>query len=368
MRKYSFIKKKSILLFILLFFNCLPNSYIQAQDATYSQFFNNPVYYNPALAGQYLGMRMRLHHRNQWNGLPNNYNNFSFVMDVAERSYPGAGGIGLIVHSDFDGIGNVRTNSAALTNAVRIPISDDIITQFGVSLSYVQKSIDYDNFIFSDQLDPRFPYEVGPSNFSPPDFNNISYPDINFGLSLQFFESSRNINNIIGTISAAMHHAFKPDVSFSGNGSKLPHKFVFMGDLLLDNETARNRFRSPQNEFFFKLNPGFMYEMQGDLSSFILGANAYKNNVYAGMWLRSQDFIYTQVNDLIMLVGLFVPVGDSSRLKFMYSYDFVISDARRAVGSTHELSLIFELDGFSIFGESSIPMRNRPGCPECPPF
>lgn len=289
-------------------------------------------------------------------------------MDVGERSYPGAGGIGLIVQSDFDGIGNIRTNSAALVNSVRIPVSDEIITQFGVSLSYVQRTIDYNSFVFSGQLDPRFPDVVMPSIFTPPEFNNISYPDINFGLALQFFESSRRFNNIIGTISAAMHHAFKPDVSFTGNGSSLPHKFVFMGDLLLDNETQKRRFGRSQNEFFFKINPAFMYEMQGDLSSFVVGANAYKNNLYAGMWLRSQDFIYTQVNDLIMLIGLFVPIGDQSRLKFMYSYDFVISDVRRAVGSTHELSLIFELDGFSFFGDSNIPMRNRPGCPECPPF
>lgn len=345
----------------------MPESRIQAQDATYSQFFNNPVYYNPALAGQYLGMRMRLHHRNQWNGLPNNYNNFSFVMDVAERNFPGAGGLGLIVQSDFDGIGNVRTNSAALANAVRIPIGDDIVTHFGVSLAYVQKSIDYDSFVFSGQLDPRFPDVVLPSNFGAPDFNTISYPDLNFGIMLQFFEQSRNINSIVGTFSAAMHHAFRPDISFTGNGSRLPHKFVFMGDLLLDNETAISRTRA-RNEFFFKLNPGFLYEMQGDLSNFVVGANVYKSNVYGGMWLRSQDFIYTQVNDLIMLIGLYVPMGDSSRLKFMYSYDFVISDARRAVGSTHELTLTFEIDGFNIFGDSNIPMRNRVGCPHCPAF
>ncbi len=361
------IKKTGAVLFLLLFFICMPESLIRAQDATYSQFFNNPVYYNPAFAGQYLGMRMRLHHRNQWNGLPNNYNNFSFVMDVAERSFPGAGGFGLIIQSDFDGIGNLRTNSASLANAVRVPIEDKIITHFGVSLSYVQKSIDYDNFVFSGQLDPRLPDEIGHQTFVPPDFNNINYPDLNFGIMLQFFDQSRTFNSIIGTISAAMHHAFRPDISFTGNGSRLPHKFVFMGDLLLDNETVFGT-RVPRNNLFFKINPGFLYEMQGDLSNLVVGLNAYKNNLYGGIWLRSQDFIYTQVNDLIMLIGLYMPIGDSSRIKFMYSYDFVISDARRAVGSTHELTLTFELDGFSLFGNSGTPFDNRPGCPKCPSF
>lgn len=365
-RKFIYNKFTRLLITILLM-SILPEPSLLAQDATYSQFFNNPIYYNPAYTGQYLGMRMRLHHRNQWNGLPNNYNNISFVMDVAERSFPGAGGLGLMVQSDFDGIGNVRTNQVALTNSVRVPITQDIVTHFGVSLSYVQRTIDYDSFIFSDQLDPRFPDIVMPSNFSAPDFNNISYPDLNFGVMLQFFESSRSFNNITGTISAALHHAFKPDISFSGNSARLPHRLVLMGDVLLDNESGRHRSRL-RDDFFYKLKPGFLFETQGDLSNFIIGANAYKNNIYGGMWLRSQDFIYTQVNDLIMVLGLYLPLGDASRLKFMYSYDFVISSARRAVGSTHEITVNFELDGFSLFGDSNIPMRNRAGCPQCPSF
>jgi len=354
---------KKLLTFLML----ITGLTLEAQDVSYSQFFNNNIYYNPAFTGRDLGLRMRLHHRNQWNNLPYNYDNYAFIMDVAERSIPGTGGLGLIVQSDFDGIGNIQTNSAALTYAVRIPITRDIITQFGGALSYVQKSIDYDNFIFSDQIDPRFPENFSPSGFVAPEFNTLSYPDFNFGLMLQFFESSRRINQITGTLSAAVHHSFRPDVSFTGNDNRLPRKYVFAADILLDNERVGYR-PGMNNDFFYKLNPGFLYEIHGKLSNFMIGVNAYKNYVYAGVWLRSQNFVYTHVNDLIFLAGLHLPIGDESRLKFMYSYDYVISDARRAVGPTHEISLVFELDGFSLFGDSNMPRRNRAGCPECPTF
>lgn len=343
---------------------------LMSQTVYYSQFFNNQIYYNPAYVGKDLGLRIRLNHRNQWNNLPNNYDNYAFAIDVSERKIPGAGGVGLIVQSDFDGIGNIRINSATLATAARIPISMNVLTQFGVSFSFVQKEIDYSSFVFSDQLDPRYGV-VRETNFIPPQYNSVSYPDFGFGMLLQFFESSRRIKAITGTLSASLQHAFRPNISFTGNTSRLPYKLVFMGDVLLDNEPGRVNFQTANN-FFYKLNPGFLFEKQDDISNFLIGTNAYKNQLYAGVWLRSQNFTYAQVNDLIWLIGIYVPMGESSRIKLMYSYDYVISDLRRSIGATHELSVVFELDGFNIFGDPSRAgsARNRMlyGCPECPPF
>ncbi len=352
--RYFLSPKISMLVALLL----LVTTAAEAQDVSYSQYLNSPMYYNPAYAGLNLGMRTRLNHRNQWNGMINNYNNYSFAIDVAEPNIPGAGGIGLIVQSDMEGMGNIRCNSVTLANSARIMIAKNMVTQFGISVGYVQRSIDWNNFIFSDQLDPQYGI-VRESAFNP-GYDHISYPDFGFGMLLQYHESTRFFNYMVGTISASMQHAFRPNISFTGAEARLPIKAVFMGNLLLDNVSGNVRFRAT-NEYFFKLNPGFLYEKQGESTNFVVGSNAYRNYIYAGMWLRSQSFTYANVNDLIFVLGLHLPISSGSRIKFMYSYDYVLSEIRSSLGSTHEFSVIFELDGFSIFGGTNMTERRRLG-------
>lgn len=330
-----------------------------AQDASYSQFLNNPMNYNPAHAGNSLGLRARLNHRNQWNNLASNYNNYSFSLDVAEPSIPGAGGLALMVQSDIEGLGSIRTNSVTLSNSARILIAKNIVTQVGLSVAYAERSVDWGGFVFTDQLDPMYG-NVRESNFLPPDYNRISYPDFGMGIMLQYFETSRFFNHIVGTFSASLLHAFRPNVSLYGNGTRLPQRIVVMGNLLLDNETGGSR-SSASSDFFFKLNPGFLFESQGELTNFVLGANAYKNYIYAGLWIRSQNFTYSRINDLICVAGLHIPLSGGSRMKFVYSYDYVISDMRRTIGSTHEFSVVFELDAFSLFGGTDMTERRRLG-------
>ncbi len=314
-------------------------------------------------------MRARLNYRDQWRELPNNYNNYLFSIDVAERQIPGAGGVGLIVQSDFDGIGNIKTTSATLLNSVRIRMTENFFTHVGVSASMVNKTVDWSGFTFGDQLDPRYG-NINETVFQSPDFESMMHPDFGVGIMLRYFESSRNINTIVGSLSASLQHVFQPDVSFIGLSSRTPRKYTVSGNILLDNHT-NVRFRRRSDHFFDKLNPGFLYEVHGEMSNFLLGVNAYKNFIYSGIWARSQNFTYNNVYDIIFMVGLKIPAGDTSRLKFMYSYDYVLSDLRRSLGMTHEISLIFELDTFSFFNDLETRRSDRHRGMrqmECPPF
>lgn len=346
-----------------------PAALLYAQVGSYSQFFNNPILHNPAFAGSDIGMRVRLNYRDQWRNLPSNYNNYVFSFDVAERNIPGSGGIGLIVQSDFDGIGNIKTTSASFLNSVRIRISENFFTHVGLSASLVNKSVDWSGFVFGDQLDPRYG-NINGTNFQPPDFDSMFYPDFGLGIMLRYFESSPNVQNIVGSLAVGTQHVFKPDASFIGMGSRTPVKLTVSGNLLLDNHT-HIRHRRQSDHFFDKLNPGFLYEVHGDMSNFLLGINAYKSSLYSGIWVRSQNFTYTNVYDIIVMAGIDIPVGESSRIKLMYSYDYVLSDVRRSLGPTHEISVIFELDTFSFFGELDTQWANRNRGirqMECPPF
>ncbi|RLD55506.1 MAG: hypothetical protein DRJ05_12850 [Bacteroidetes bacterium] len=66
----------------------------KSQDQNYSQFFNNNIYYNPAFAGLYDGVRTYFNYRNQWTNLPYDFKSYNVALDMSARSLPGGGGLG----------------------------------------------------------------------------------------------------------------------------------------------------------------------------------------------------------------------------------------------------------------------------------
>ena len=365
------IFSKSFIALVVLF--CLTSQKSPCQDATFSQFYNNPIYYNPAYTGSNQGLRAKLNYRNQWNNLPANYDNYTFIMDVAEPNLPGAGGLGMIVQSNFDGFGNVKTTSATLSASAKVHPAENFLTQFGMGLSFVHRSINWDDFVFSDMLDPRYG-KVNNTYFNDGAYDEVNYPDFSAGILFRYCESAENMESIVGTISLGVQHVFNPDISFEGEEAKLPLKLVIMGDMLFDNN-RESRNRNPKKNKMFKLNPAFLFEKQGTMSNFSIGINGYKNYIYSGLWLRTQSFTFSTVNDFIMMIGINMPFGESTRIKLRYSYDYVLSGLRRTVGATHEISLVYELDNFGFFGSSTSKPSGRgkqkygpPSCNETFPF
>ena len=54
-----------------------------AQDPTFTQFYSNPVYLNPALAGSYGCPRISMNYRNEWPQLTGNYVTYSAAYDLS---------------------------------------------------------------------------------------------------------------------------------------------------------------------------------------------------------------------------------------------------------------------------------------------
>src|SRR5476649_2778713 len=76
------VMKKIGALFFLLPVIMLSCSRLWAQDHMYTQFFNSPIYLNPALTGQFEGdLRMNLIYRNQFTSVPGSFNYLSGSID-----------------------------------------------------------------------------------------------------------------------------------------------------------------------------------------------------------------------------------------------------------------------------------------------
>lgn len=323
-----------------------------AQDADYSQFMNNPIYYNPAYSGISQGMRIGFDYKKQWPNLLNDFKTYNFNADFSIRSFPGSGGVGVIFHKDKAGAGYLETTMAAIAPAVRIRLSENVITQVGITAGFIQKYVDWDRFVFTDQISPRYG-NIFESNFTPMSENRVSYPDFSAGAILRYAHTTWRNTNIIGTFGAAVHHVFEPNETFFDYNSPLERKIVIHADMVFQSEAVSQsrsvRYSGGKQFLYHKINPGVFYAKQGSFQTYAFGMNLFIANVLGGLWYRNDDFDFFNASALVLLVGVNGRFNEDLRVKVMYSYDLMINNELLPTGGAHELSIIFELDSFSFF-------------------
>ncbi len=352
----------SILILTLLIF---PRKTVCSQDLDYAQHYNNPTYYNPAYVGLTKGLKARLNYRRQWTGLSGDYHTYSFSADIAERSLPGAGGIGIIANQSLAGKGVIKTNMFGFMPSVRIPISKSTIFQMGALASVVTQQLNWDNLVFGDQLDPRWG-NINPTSFSGAARDKVVFPDFAIGGVFQF-----QGNDLEGSIGAAVHHITTPNQSFFEVTAKLPRKYVYNLDFIITIREDQGYYSKRQG---FKLNPGLMIEHQSSLMLYAAGLNIYMSHVYLGVWYKNQTLEYDEFSTFNIMAGVNVPFNEESRMKIMYSYQMNINASHNFTGPSHEISLIFEFDEIGLIGKSKgsnfmAPTIKRSHSPiECSPF
>ncbi len=341
-----------------------------SQDMNYSQYFSTPIYYNPAFTGINTGVRARFLYRNQWPSLPISFKSYYFSADLGDRSLPGSGGIGLQINQDTPGVGLINNLGAALTVGVRIPITSFMASQIGIKAGIMQRRINWDDLVYSNNLDPRYG-NIYPSMVPSPEANKRVVPDFGIGGVLQFINPEGNIN---GNIGFAVDHIFQPDVSFLSNGSSpYPRKWVGQFDVVFATGPGGSSRMSRSSDDPLKINIGAIYQNQANQNSLQAGLNMLKYNIYVGGWFKTT--MTGIVNSSIALVaGYKYAFYEDMNIKFMYSYDLQISGALQGTGGAHEISLILEFDKLSVFGGGGggfVPggsSRRGGGAMECPTF
>lgn len=341
------------------------------QDMNYSQYYSTPIYYNPAFTGINSGLRARFLFRDQWPSLPSPYKSYYFSADMGDRNLPGSGGIGIMINQDTPGAGLIKNFGAALTVAVRIPISEFMVSQVGIKAGIMQRTVNWGDLVFTDQLSGKYG-NIFQSSFIPPDANQRTVPDFGVGGILQFMNPQGNVN---GNIGFAVDHIFQPDVSFLSTGSsQYPRKYVGQFDVVISTAPggSSSAMMSSSDEPL-KFNIGAIYQSQASLNSLQVGVNLLKYNIYMGAWYKTT--MTGAVNSAIALVaGYRYNFYEDMNLKFMYSYDLQVSGSLQGTGGAHEISLILELDKMSFFGGgggSYYPGgggRRGGGPMECPTF
>lgn len=328
----------NILLILIVWIFIIPSA--QAQDPYYTQYYNAPIYYNPAFTGIDKGLKIRVNYRDQWPQYTDDLKSYNFSMDVAERFMPGAGGLGIIFNTNKEGNGFIKRNQVGGSLSARIRMSDYWTSQLGLLVSYIHKQIDNDDFIWSDQIDNLHGLLYPSSSFAGYSTQNITYVDLNLGYAVKYEK-----HYLSATLGVAVHHVTKPNESFSTLEQRLDRKYIFSSDfVILQRSNPRKG---------FKFNPGLLYEYFSGYHTFTLGSNVAKSVMYAGVWYRSKQSQIYNYQAVSVLVGLNIPmVNKYSRVKFMYSYDISVNNMK-GNGGAHEITLRFEFDQIHLFKSSS---------------
>ena len=293
---------------------CLVGFTSNAQDPTFTQFYANPLYLNPALAGSHGCSRFASNYRNEWPKLTGNYTTYSASWDSYFRNI--SGGIGILATHDQQGQGTINTSMLGLIYSYHLQLGRKWKLQFGARAAWYQKFLDWDKLTFGDMIDPRrgFIYSTG---------------DVPRGGSRGFFDASAgavlfNKNFFAGV---AAHHLNTPNESMIVGESKMPIRVT--GHMGAEIQLGRRSKYSNGTSIM----PNVIYQYQNGFMELSVGTYVKYGPLNIGVWYRNRDAF-------ILTAGI-----NTGTFKLGYSYDVTVSKLNNGVsGGSHEISLGINLN------------------------
>ena len=306
---------------ILLFIAVTAGIRANAQDVTFSQFYSNPLYLNPAFAGSVDLPRVSMQYRNQWPQFGKTYNTVSSAYDTPVDKLQG--GIGIHIMNDAQSAGLMNALQLDLMYARFIQVSKDIKLNGGVQVGFHQNSLNWDKLVFSDNLDIYFGNHT-PTQETPIENPNYLFVDASAGLLMY------NEDYFAGF---ACHHLNQPRQSYYQGQEDVG---VLYRKYTLHFGARIPIFRHGHLRKKYDISPQVILQKQGDFKQFNYGLFANMKGISAGLWLR-QNFTM-KYDALIFLVGFI-----KNRWHITYSYDWTISGLGGGTGGSSEISLSFLL-------------------------
>ena len=285
-----------------------------SQDPTFTQFYANPIYLNPAFAGSHGCPRFSLNYRNEWPNLSGNYTTYSASYDQHLKSI--SGGLGVLVTHDEQGQGSIKTSMLGLIYSYHLKVTRKFSLRFGAQAAYYQKSLDWSKLTFGDMIDPRkgFIYDTG---------------DQPRGGSANFFDASMGFvgytQNFFFGLTA--HHLNQPDESMIKGNSNTPIRYtIHLGSEI--KLGSKSRFNNATS-----ILPNIIYQYQNGFQEINIGTYVKYSNFTFGTWFRNKDAF-------ILSLGI-----NTGNFKIGYSYDVTVSKLNNGVsGGSHEVSLGLNLN------------------------
>ncbi len=339
--------KKILLTFAIL---GLTIFYAQAQDPAFSQFYANKLYLNPAFVGTQEGLTLATTYRRQWNYVPGGFNTYAVSADIQEPYINSS--FGFLAYKDIEGEGLLTTTSAGFIYGYILKLNKTANIHAAIKTSFVQKSVDWSRFTFTDQLDPVLGV-VRPSTAAPI-VQNKNYVDFDAGVVARFQAElfGRDAHNNIGF---AVHHLARPDESIQEIESPLARRFTFHAGTMVEVVS----FDHSQKRILY-LSPNFKFDYQDGIKIVTYGMYAVSQPLYIGAFYQNKNGLidFNNTNALILTAGVEGELNRDTRFTLGYSYDFSTTGLGVRTYGTHEVALMMNFGTASMFG---LPKRGRAG-------
>lgn len=323
--------------FFLLAYFFLTFNLSQAQDPTFSQYYNNPLFYNPGFTGIFPGLNINTSIRRQWSKIPSQYNTKSISADINNPCIKS--GAGILLVDDNEGEGKLRTITVGLSFAYKIVNSKKFVLQFGAQACGVQKKIDWERLVFSDQINQYNSYVVSTSNYAP-DNSKKYYPDFNGGIVAVFnaFHFKKNMKLSFSKrnywlLGISYAHISEPNQALYGLESTLPHKL----GIQLSFFKGLKDYNSDKNDNF--IIPSFQWERQNEFRASMISLTAKFLGINLGISYRNQKLLIIggHFDALIYDFDINLNKNDDT-YKIGLSYDQTVSKMRTNTNGTIEIS------------------------------
>ena len=322
---YSFCKKHSsglLIVTLLAFLFAKAN----AQDQHFSQYYNAPLYLNPAMAGVESDLYFGVNYRSQWASLEAPYESGQFALIhplmVRGSQFKHVGGVGLSAFSESTGEnGSLRSFGAQMSVAYNLMLNKDAsqMISFGLQGGITQKRVDFSGLTWGSQYNSFIGFDANITPSLDLGLEKVTYPVINTGVMWMFDPGRRNLYSDFSAFAGvAVSNFNRPNESVLGEDlvSRLPILYKFHGG-----------FNIGVSELM-SLSPNVLYLRQNQNDQLNLGAYlTYRNpmvirkfKLQLGAWYRLKDA-------MIVSLGIL-----TQNLSLGISYDVNQSTLRSATG------------------------------------
>lgn len=295
----------------------------KAQDTRFSQYYQAPVYLNPAFTGATGVARVGANFRKQGVGSHFSYTTAAAYGDYHFEDYFTS--VGLILVSEKDEYTGFSKNSIGIPVSYDFSINEYITFKPALQASYTRQAVDFGSFIFSDQIDDDGSINGGSSEPLAVS-NQLDYFDLATGI-LVFSEQ--------WWVGYAMHNLLQNDVSyFSGESVNMSIRYSFHAGLKLDMNGRKVSERDKT------IMPTLNYVSQGAFNQLDAGLLASIEPMLFGAMFRGvpNPFYEGDYSAISWIVGL-----DMYDFNVGYSYDMPLNRTANP-GGIHEISLSFLFD------------------------
>jgi len=303
-------KEHSVLVWMtgILFIHFTESS---GQDPAFSQFYANPLYMNPAMAGVEGPPKVYLGYRNQWPGATHPYVTYHASFD--QRIDALQGGVGLHINNDRQGGGVFNTISVDAIYAYHLKVSTDLMISGGFQASVGQRSMDPSDLVLPSDL-------VGAGTTVLVPYSKL-YPDFALGFG-GFYK------NFYGGVS--VHHLLEPYSSPSEDpNTRLSRRYTAHVGVLIPIIEKR------LGKEVLQLSPNLVFLQQDIYQQLNYGLEVLYRGMIVGVWFR-QDLLFSY-GTVIFSAGY-----GTGQIRIRYSYDAKLSppDLHIPALGAHELSLV----------------------------